>query len=498
MTHTRGRLGGGVRHGLKLYVGMAGTLAAVFLTSQAQAKPNAPGVLCETYPSAPACLGQKPDCKTCHEKTIVPVVMNAFGKDVSVALSAYIDRPGPNEPYDNEAFTNYLPFALTDIEGMDSDDDGHDNGTELLEGTFPGDSSSIPGEIECPEDITGLAYPICRYDRSFAYRKVAIDFCGLAPTFAEMEDFRALDADTQDTELHAKLDACLDTQFWLGFDGALWSLAHEKIKPLVEFFAAQQNFFADYGLFVWSQIDGNDVRDMLTADYHVLLATPLGDGDLSFLEYSRVPQIPEQPMVPERRAGMLTLAWPLFYNTMFTALPRTTAAQAYRAFLGLDIAKSEGLDWPIEGEPVDYDKAGVTEPVCAGCHSTLDPLAYPFATYNGLQADADIGVFEYDPDRISKYFGGQFPDMLNMPESGFIFGEEVADLLEWADVAANSDAFYSARAKDYWKLLMGQEPLPEETESFAEFTSLWEGLAESRSIEDMLHALIETEAYGAP
>lgn len=472
---------------------MVGLLATLAVASTADAKPHAPGIICDTYPAAPACLGQKPACNTCHEKTTTPVVLNGYGKDVAVALEAYIDNP-----FDNAQFGDYLAFALVDVEALDSDADGFENGDELLEGTFPGDATSIPGQAECPEDTSGLAYPICEYDYSFAYRKVGIDFCGMPPTFEEMEAFRALGADAQNAELHDKLDACLDTQFWLGFDGVLWSLAHEKIRPLMAFFDSRQNFFADYGIFVWSQIDGHDVREMLTADYHVGITTPLGEDDLSYLEYSMEPSIPDQPLEQDRRAGMLTLAWPLFYNTMFTALPRTTAAQAYRAFLGLDIAKSEGLDWPIDGEPVDYDSSGVTQAECAQCHSTLDPLAYPFATYNGLQADTEIGLFEYDPNRIEKYFGQQFPEMLNMPEAGYIFGEPVADLIEWAEVAANSDAFYSARAKDYWTLLMGQAPRPDQAESYAEFTALWEGLRETNSIEDMLHQLIETEAYGAP
>ena len=70
-------------------------------------------------------------------------------------------------------------------------------------------------------------------------------------------------------------------------------------------------------------------------------------------------------------------------NTMFTSIPRTTAAQAYRAFLGYDIAKLEGL-WPVAGEPADYDNKGVGAPACAGCHATLDPLTYPFSRYEGI------------------------------------------------------------------------------------------------------------------
>lgn len=483
MTRTGGQSGAGV----------ALFMSALAISSVADAKPIAPGIICETYPGAPSCVGALVDCKTCHEKTTTPVVLNVFGKDVALALESYIERP-----FDTVAFGDALPFALTDIDALDSDGDGYDNVSEIYEGTLPGDASSVPGAAECPDDITGLAYPICQYDRSFAYRKVAIDFCGMPPTFEEMESFRALDASTQDVELHAKLDACVDTQFWLGFDGVVWSLAHEKIKPLMAFFDQRQNFFADYALFVWTQMDDHDVRDMLTASYHVTIATPLGEGDLSYLEYSQIATLDGQPMQEERRAGLLTLAWPLFYNTMFTALPRTTAAQAYRAFLGLDIAKSEGLEWAVAGEPVDYDKAGVTEPECAQCHATLDPLAYPFATYNGLQADDEIGLFMYDPDRIEKHFADQFPDMLNMPESGFIFGEPVADLRAWGEVAANSDPFYSARVRDYWTLLMGTPPRPDDAGSYAEFTALIEGLRDTFSIEAMLHQLIETEAYGAP
>jgi hypothetical protein len=306
-------------------------------------------------------------------------------------------------------------------------------------------------------------------------------------------------ASAQDDALHQKLDECVDTQFWQGFNGVVWGLAHEKIRPLTAFFDNQStNFFVDYALFTWSQVDGHDVRDMLVADYLVTVILPNGEDDLSVIEYAVIDDIPGQPMQHERRAGLLTTVWPLFYNTMFTALPRTTAAQAYRAFLGLDIAKSEGLDWSIAGEPKDYDRAGVTNEACAQCHSTLDPLAYPFATYNGLQTDDQIGPFMYEPDRIAKHFAEQFPDMLNMPESGYIFGEPVADLLEWAQVAANSDAFYTARAKDYWTLMIGEAPRPDDATSYEEFTALWQGLREHNSIETMLHELIETEAYGAP
>ena len=82
---------------------------------------------------------------------------------------------------------------------------------------------------------------------------------------------------------------------------------------------------------------------------------------------------------------MITTAWFFVINTMFTAVPRTTAAQAYRSYLGYDIARSEGLIEPPAGTPlIDYDQKGVTEEECAVCHRTLDPLSYAFTRYKGL------------------------------------------------------------------------------------------------------------------
>ena len=48
---------------------------------------------------------------------------------------------------------------------------------------------------------------------------------------------------------------------------------------------------------------------------------------------------------------------------------------------------------------------------------------------------------------------------------------------------------------DYWQLLLGEPPRAEEA---AEFGALADSLANHWSIEQMLHELIETEAYGAP
>ena len=81
-------------------------------------------------------------------------------------------------------------------------------------------------------------------------------------------------------------------------------------------------------------MSGNrDVRDLLLADYYVEASA--NDSP----SYRRVNTLNGQNLEPSARrndqyAGLLI-------NTMFTPIPRTTAAQAYRAYLGLDIAKSE-------------------------------------------------------------------------------------------------------------------------------------------------------------
>ncbi len=64
------------------------------------------------------------------------------------------------------------------------------------------------------------------------------------------------------------------------------------------------------------------------------------------------------------RAGNMTTAWTLTYFVMFTALSRNAASQMYRAYLGLDIAKQEGL-YSVANEPQDYDAKGVQARECA-------------------------------------------------------------------------------------------------------------------------------------
>jgi len=277
-----------------------------------------------------------------------------------------------------------------------------------------------------------------------------------------------------------RLDTCLHTEYWRGRDGALWEIAHPKIRPV----GALQpfgDFEIDYNMWVWSQIDGNDSREAITADYFVTR----DDGPPT--TYAQADDVANQDVPVDRRAGILTSRWFLVYFTMFTALPRNTSSQAYRAFLGMDIARLEGLQ-PVTDEPIDYDEKGVQADDCAICHSTLDPLSYPFAFYCGFPQAT------YCPTRPAS-FAGQWPEMVNMPEQGVVLGEPVQDLLEWVQVASNSDEYAEARVLDYWKRFFGAPPTDEQRD---DFDALAAGLATSNySIDAMLHDLIDTEAYGA-
>ena len=83
------------------------------------------------------------------------------------------------------------------------------------------------------------------------------------------------------------------------------------------------------------------------------------------------------------------------------------------------------------------------------------------------------------------------------PESGVLFGEPVADLVEWAAVAADSEAFRRATVRDYWRLLFHEEPRVTEQGDFGQLVADF-GEVHNYRVERMLHALIDTEAYGAP
>jgi hypothetical protein len=456
--------------------------AGAVIALPAFAKPIGPSLFCENYPDAPACLAGAPACTYCHEGA--PPARNAYGRTIEAAL-----LPGAPRPLSDADYAANLIAALEAAGSADGDGDGFINIDEITAGTYPGDDRSFPDASACPPFARNPDYDVCFFDAKYTFKKIRLDFCGKSPIFDEIQGFLA-DPDPM-AALDRELDVCLDSEFWLGKNGQLWELAHRKIRPLQAIKNGEDrgtiplaDYYDDYNLFVYANTNDRDVRELLTATYFV---RRLGTN------YTIGAPTGEQDVDENRRAGLLTTRWNLVYNVMFTALPRTAAAQAYRSFLGRDIARLEGLS-PIPGEPVDYDAKGVNEQeTCRNCHSTLDPLSYPFKNYHGLTGR----VGSYDAMRIEDDFRGEGPNIVAMPEAGYILGQPVANLVEWAQVAANSDEFASATVMDYWRLLIGREPRASEA---AEVEALWRELKSTHnySVEKMLHALIKTEAYGVP
>lgn len=455
----------------------------------AWAKPPATAVFCAKYPTAPACVGTLPACTYCH---VAAPQRNVFG----TAIEAWV-APGAPRPLSDGDFSMALPGALGSVEALDSDGDNVGNLVEIQRGTLPGDPNSFPTDIPCAGG-SNPQFKVCQYDLRYVYKKVLLDFCGYSPTYGMMRTFQALATDDlKRTYLDGELDRCLGTDFWRGKNGVLWKLAHPKIRPVGSLKSGEDqgqiplaDYYDDYALFAYSHTDDHDVRSVLTADF---FAQRSGSNPTV---YTAVPSLPSTQVVDQpHRAGNMTTSWTLAYFVMFTALPRNAASQMYRAYLGLDIAKQEGI-YSVANEPRDYDAKGVQSPACAACHATLDPLSYPYRNYNGLTGPTNQ-FGRYVPNRLETFFGNQGPTLAMTPESGVIFNQPVSSLTQWAQVAANSDAFLRATATDYWKLLLGHPPQPEEN---AEFVALWQALKTTHNyrVRPMLHQLIRTEAYGAP
>jgi hypothetical protein len=464
----------------------------------ALALPLAPAEVCRAYPASPACAsGSAPDCTLCHT---TPPARNAFGRQVEAALGL----PTSVTP---EAFAAALGPALQAVEALDADGDGATNLEELLAGTRPADGASAPPEGACPGPGEDLGYDPCAPDLRFTHRKLSLDFCRRSPTREERAAFAA--ATDKAAFLDDVLARCLDSEAWRGRDGVVWRLAHAKIQPLQSIKSGENagdiplaDYLDDYNLFVYVHTDDRDVRELVTADYHVARE----DGPPTrYTPFRRSPQedfrergiAGVQPLDIERRAGMITTRWFQMSNTMFTGLPRTTAAQAYRAYLGLDIAKMEGL-FDVPGEPADYDAKGVDAPECARCHATLDPLTYPFSRYSGIGGEEPRATpYAYVADRPERFTHVEGERFAETPEAGWIFGQPVRDLREWARVAANSEAFARAVVMDYWRLLIGRAPTPAEA---PEVNQLVEDLMTTHAyrVEAMLFDLVKTEAYRVP
>jgi hypothetical protein len=462
-------------------------LVSLAAAAPAAAKPPAPGVFCETYPDAPVCASGLPDCATCH---MGPPVRNAFGAAVEAEL-----LPGEPRPLSDATFAGGLPDALRAVEGDDVDGDGFSNLDEILAGTAPADPQSNPGDIACPENDF---YNLCDYDHAFAFKRVSLDVCGHSPTFEEMESFRAMSIEAREAAIDGKLAECVKTPFWRGEDGVLWNLANRKVRPVGALQSGPEpgtvplaDYEHDYNLFVWSQTDGRDAREAITADYFVVRDPDQSLRPVTEAEEASLFVAGDQELVPrERRAGLLTTRWNLLYFEMVAILPRAAAAQARRAWLRQDWARMEGLS-PVPGQPFDYDNAGVDAPACAVCHSTIDAEAQAWRNYAGFVG----GLATYVPDRMN-IFEPFFPGIGDMG-AGTFDGEPVGEVIDWARAAVASDQFARATILDYWQIMVGGDPAGFEID---ELDALWQRFKGENgySVEAMLRELVRTRAYGEP
>ena len=446
-------------------------LALLFgLAGQAQAIPENSSLFCAERPSSRLCSSGTASCAVCHQG--LPPSLNTFGADLKVTLHA----TGGFEPT-AEGFRRYLSGGLTALAPIDSDRDGATNGDEIAAGSMPGDPLSVPDPTTPPRV----------YDQRLAFRRAELTYCGLSPSFEEMVAFAA--APDKKVAIHALVTRCLRSPYWR--DHSLPRLADAKIRPIKALGVEGNPFILgdyryDYRLFVYALSGDHDARDLLRADYHVLEDGSLSREVIPRTEIeNRVVVGNGQPLVAEKRAGLVTTQWFIAVNTMFAMLPRATAAQAYRSYLGLDVAKSQGL-YPVAGEPRDVDHMNVKAPACAACHATLDPLAYSFANYMGFTGgDGRIyPVGSYNPGRTP--WGAQ----------GYLFGEPVADLLDWTNRAANSPAFAQATVAMFYRHALGHEPAG--SAELGDFETLWRNfMADSYSAERLIHKLVDSKSFGS-
>lgn len=474
-------------------------LALLLIPGESLAKPPAANIFCDVNSGAPACAKGAAECTTCHDA--VPG-RNAYGR----SLEAFV-APGAPRPLSDEAFSAALPGAIAQAAALDADGDGVTSGDEIKAGSAPGDAQSKPAAGPCSPTQVGR-YRLCDYDAAYVLRKVSLDFCGQSATMAQQAELAA--APDRRAYVHQALDACLRSENWRGVDGVVWNLANKKIRPSASIKSGKNegpvplgDYEDDYALFVYTQIDNHDARDLLLAQYFVERV----DGPPTTYEtFERSPledlikrgEGGAQVVDVKHRAGMVTTRWFGVAFTMFTPLPRTSAAQAYRSYLGRDIALQEGL-FPVTGPLVDYDKKGITAPECASCHATLDPLTYPFTRYGGLDALKwlEKTLTAYYPDRLEEFPNAQASGLTKTPEAGFILNQPVDDLLGWAQVAANSTEFSETLVMNYWREFFGAPPTAEEMPVFAQLAARLR-TTHGYGVERMLHDLIDTEVYGVP
>lgn len=430
-------------------------------TSTASATTAASELFCQKFPEASGCDTAATACAICHAG---PPALNFYGQDLKENLSGPIETA--------------LISAIQDIATKDSDGDGSNNYDEINQQGAPGNPHIKP-YVE--QNVV--------YDPKLAFKRIKAIYCGESATYDELS---RLDATNDATKiLHDELSRCLETPYWT--KEALFRLADKKIQPLAAVgFGGNVvigDYRWDYRLFAHVMSGDRDVRELLSADYHIDESGNPIQGIVAreepFQLGQRIVIAGGQPLPPERRAGMMTTQWFLSSFTMFAQLPRNTAAQVYRAYLGLDLAKGEGLN-PVDGEPRDVDNRHVAQSECAVCHSTLDPLAYAFSTYKGIETGIPVAI----GNPIGTYDAGRTP----WEGDGKLFGQQVDDLLHWAEIARNSDDFKRTIALMLFEQALSRGPTPAEKD---EFDALWRGLAaDGYSVNRLLHRFIDTKAFG--
>ena len=447
---------------------------------EAHARTDAPALFCATYPDAPACSTGTVACTTCHSLS-GPPVHNPYGSDVSEALESL----GADED-----FGTWLPEALIEVEALDSDGDGTDNISEIVAGQEPGwDSETEP---ECAEQVEtdndGWALGV--YDHAFAHKRVMLDFCGRSPRYEERLAFA--EADDPDAVLLDTLDLCLQSPYWAEILREMAIGMVEPIGPATDI-NVLGNWEWDLRLWQYVMSGDRDAGDIMQADY-LVVESPAGSGILVPIDDPRN-ELEEyaQPLEAEYRYGIMTTRYALAMRIMFSAMPRNLTSHWYRKLLGFDMARSQGL-YPIDeadGDyaweaPLDVDSKGVWQQDCAFCHSTLDPLSYPWVRYNGIDLEGDTTGLWLD-DRATDL----------VPEiDGYLMGEPVDGPEAWVTTAVASDAFAQTVVETFWMRVFTRAPYSCEAE---EFDALWAAFRdEGRNVEEMLRQLIFTDAYGTP
>jgi hypothetical protein len=465
------------------------TWSAMFSAS-VHAEATAPAGFCAANPSSPACSGASIGCDYCHTNT-TPPEWNSYGLAIKAALNG---RP----------FDANLAAAVAAVAAQDSDTDGVANGVEISEGTLPGNTSSVL--LECD----GAAVPPAArpYDFTRAFRRLHVLYCGRSPSFEEVTAFEALGSDqaARYAKIDAAVEACLQSDYWL--DEGLQRLGDVRIRPNKQVgrngtarLVIIGDYEWDYRLWTYVLSGDRDMRDLLLATYHVERGA---DGRLA----KREGVIPEpewapapvsnlvsdliasgrgspqgQPLEPEKRAGMITTSWFIAQNTMFSPLPRTTAAQALRAYLGQDIALGQGL-MPVNGEPLDIDQRGVRTTGCSDCHSTLDPLAYAFTWYNGISG-RETG--KYSAQRPTQITGWT-------QNVGSLLGQPIRDAQDFAKVAVASELFPRNLATMFLRHAIERSPTSAETDEFEE---LWRSVpADGWSANKLIHRIVRSSFFG--